>query len=146
VHHVHQGARRLGTDGAWLLTHACAAARVLVCLYLRLLPRACACACVSVLVLVPLRAYVPVPVPVQPSATFAQVWRQFDARGKVLGRLASEIATVLMGKHKPIYHPAGPRRTCTEREAQRDRDRGTHTHTHAHTHTHTHAYTDTMHA
>ena len=45
----------------------------------------------------------------QPSATFAQVWRLFDARGKVLGRLASEIATVLMGKHKPIYHPAGAR-------------------------------------
>ena len=43
----------------------------------------------------------------QPSATFAQVWRLFDARGKVLGRLASEISTVLMGKHKPIYHPAG---------------------------------------
>ena len=43
----------------------------------------------------------------QPSATFTPVWRLFDARGKVLGRLASEIATILMGKHKPIYHPAG---------------------------------------
>lgn len=32
-------------------------------------------------------------------------WRLVDASGKVLGRLASEIATVLMGKHKPTYTP-----------------------------------------
>ncbi len=32
-------------------------------------------------------------------------WRVFDADGKVLGRLASEIATVLMGKHKAEYVP-----------------------------------------
>ena len=29
-------------------------------------------------------------------------WRVFDADGKVLGRLASEIATTLMGKHLAI--------------------------------------------
>jgi large subunit ribosomal protein L13 len=28
-----------------------------------------------------------------------------DARGKTLGRLASEIAKILRGKHKPIYVP-----------------------------------------
>lgn len=28
-----------------------------------------------------------------------------DASGKILGRLASKIATVLMGKHKPEYTP-----------------------------------------
>lgn len=32
-------------------------------------------------------------------------WRVFDADGKVLGRLASEIAVVLMGKHKADYVP-----------------------------------------
>ncbi|MCH9621535.1 MAG: 50S ribosomal protein L13 [Chlamydiia bacterium] len=29
----------------------------------------------------------------------------FDAKGKTLGRLASEIAKVLCGKHKPTYTP-----------------------------------------
>lgn len=32
-------------------------------------------------------------------------WYIFDAAGKTLGRLATEIATVLRGKHKPIYTP-----------------------------------------
>lgn len=32
-------------------------------------------------------------------------WRQVDASGKVLGRLATEVATVLMGKHRPEYTP-----------------------------------------
>ena len=32
-------------------------------------------------------------------------WYVVDARGKVLGRLASEIARVLRGKHTPIYTP-----------------------------------------
>jgi len=30
-------------------------------------------------------------------------WFIVDAEGKVLGRLASEIATILRGKHKPTY-------------------------------------------
>jgi len=34
-----------------------------------------------------------------------QRWYIVDASGKTLGRLASEVATVLMGKHKPIYTP-----------------------------------------
>jgi large subunit ribosomal protein L13 len=32
-------------------------------------------------------------------------WYVVDADGQVLGRLASEIARVLRGKHKPIYTP-----------------------------------------
>jgi large subunit ribosomal protein L13 len=32
-----------------------------------------------------------------------QRWYIVDATGKTLGRLASEVATRLMGKHKPIY-------------------------------------------
>ncbi|MCX7846178.1 MAG: 50S ribosomal protein L13 [Dictyoglomaceae bacterium] len=32
-------------------------------------------------------------------------WFLIDAKGKVLGRLASEIAKILKGKHKPIYTP-----------------------------------------
>ncbi|NLJ79372.1 MAG: 50S ribosomal protein L13 [Tissierellia bacterium] len=32
-------------------------------------------------------------------------WHVIDAEGKVLGRLATEIATLLRGKHKPIYTP-----------------------------------------
>jgi large subunit ribosomal protein L13 len=32
-------------------------------------------------------------------------WFVVDAAGKTLGRLASEVATRLMGKHKPIYTP-----------------------------------------
>ncbi len=32
-------------------------------------------------------------------------WYSVDADGKVLGRLAAKLATVLMGKHKPTYTP-----------------------------------------
>ena len=32
-------------------------------------------------------------------------WYVVDASGKPLGRLASEIAKILRGKHKPIYTP-----------------------------------------
>ncbi|MSR45120.1 MAG: 50S ribosomal protein L13 [Phycisphaerales bacterium] len=39
--------------------------------------------------------------PGQLSAT----WRIVDAEGKVLGRLATEVATALMGKHRPEYTP-----------------------------------------
>lgn len=30
-------------------------------------------------------------------------WHTFDASGKVLGRLATQVARLLMGKHKPIF-------------------------------------------
>ena len=32
-------------------------------------------------------------------------WRHVDAQGKILGRLATEIATLLMGKHRPEFTP-----------------------------------------
>lgn len=32
-------------------------------------------------------------------------WHHVDAEGKVLGRLATQIATILMGKHRPEYTP-----------------------------------------
>lgn len=32
-------------------------------------------------------------------------WYLVDAEGKTLGRLASEVATILRGKHKPEYTP-----------------------------------------
>ena len=32
-------------------------------------------------------------------------WYAVDADGKVLGRLASEVARILMGRHKPIWTP-----------------------------------------
>ena len=32
-------------------------------------------------------------------------WHLIDARDKILGRLASEIAILLRGKHKPIFTP-----------------------------------------
>lgn len=32
-------------------------------------------------------------------------WYIIDAEDKVLGRLATEVATILRGKHKPIYTP-----------------------------------------
>jgi len=42
------------------------------------------------------------------SAKAAEVdrrWFVVDAKDKVLGRLATKVATVLRGKHKPIYTP-----------------------------------------
>ncbi len=34
-----------------------------------------------------------------------QHWHHVDATGQVLGRLASRLAVILMGKHKPTYTP-----------------------------------------
>lgn len=33
-------------------------------------------------------------------------WYVVDAQGQTLGRLSSQIATLLRGKHKPIYEPS----------------------------------------
>jgi large subunit ribosomal protein L13 len=38
-------------------------------------------------------------------ARAAQKWHLVDAEGQTLGRLASQIAKVVMGKHKPTYTP-----------------------------------------
>ncbi|MBM4031694.1 MAG: 50S ribosomal protein L13 [Planctomycetes bacterium] len=35
----------------------------------------------------------------------AQGWRVVDANGQVLGRLATRVATVLCGKHRPTFTP-----------------------------------------
>jgi len=37
--------------------------------------------------------------------TVERAWYEVDAEGQVLGRLASRIATVLRGKHKPTFSP-----------------------------------------
>ncbi len=37
--------------------------------------------------------------------TIERKWYVVDAEGKTLGRLAAQVATVLRGKHKPIYTP-----------------------------------------
>jgi large subunit ribosomal protein L13 len=41
----------------------------------------------------------------QKGEVWKQEWYIVDAKGKVLGRLASQIAKILQGKHKPIYTP-----------------------------------------
>src|SRR5579859_4905219 len=33
-------------------------------------------------------------------------WRHINAENQIVGRLATNIAAILMGKHKPIYDPA----------------------------------------
>lgn len=38
--------------------------------------------------------------------TVERKWYVIDAEGKILGRMASQIATILMGKHKPVYTPS----------------------------------------
>lgn len=37
--------------------------------------------------------------------SYKREWFVVDAQGKTLGRLSSEIATILRGKHKPTYTP-----------------------------------------
>ena len=39
------------------------------------------------------------------AAEIERKWYLVDAEGKTLGRLASEIAKILRGKHKPIFTP-----------------------------------------
>ena len=46
-----------------------------------------------------MRTYSPKPSEIQ------RAWHVVDADGLVLGRLASEVARVLRGKHKPIFAP-----------------------------------------
>ncbi|HET9078860.1 MAG TPA: 50S ribosomal protein L13 [Acidimicrobiales bacterium] len=46
-----------------------------------------------------MRTFTPKPADIQ------RVWYEVDADGAVLGRLATEVARVLRGKHKPIFAP-----------------------------------------
>jgi large subunit ribosomal protein L13 len=39
-------------------------------------------------------------------AEASRIWYTVDATGLTLGRLATQIATILKGKHKPIYTPS----------------------------------------
>jgi large subunit ribosomal protein L13 len=39
------------------------------------------------------------------SAEVEQKWYLVDAEGQTLGRLSSQVASILRGKHKPIYTP-----------------------------------------
>jgi len=39
-------------------------------------------------------------------ADIERQWHMIDASGKTLGRLATQIAKLLMGKHKPIFTPS----------------------------------------
>ena len=39
-------------------------------------------------------------------ADIQREWLVVDAAGKTLGRLATQVATVLRGKHKPMYTPS----------------------------------------
>jgi large subunit ribosomal protein L13 len=45
------------------------------------------------------RTYSPKPADIQ------RAWHVVDADGLVLGRLSTEVATILRGKHKPMYAP-----------------------------------------
>src|SRR5947207_15185206 len=39
------------------------------------------------------------------AADITRQWHVIDAEGAILGRLSTEIATLLRGKHKPIWAP-----------------------------------------
>ena len=39
------------------------------------------------------------------AADIERKWHLIDASGKTLGRMAAQIASLLMGKHKPIFSP-----------------------------------------
>ena len=45
------------------------------------------------------------PTPMPTEETIERKWYVVDADGQVLGRLASRVATILRGKHKPIFAP-----------------------------------------
>ena len=43
--------------------------------------------------------------PMPKKGSITRKWYVLDAEGKVLGRLAARVASLLIGKHKPIYSP-----------------------------------------
>ena len=45
------------------------------------------------------------PTPMPKENEIERKWFVVDAEGKVLGRLATRIATILRGKHKPLFAP-----------------------------------------
>ena len=47
----------------------------------------------------------PTPMPTETEIETDRKWLLVDADGKVLGRLATQIASILRGKHKPTFTP-----------------------------------------
>jgi large subunit ribosomal protein L13 len=47
----------------------------------------------------------PIPTPIPKESEIERKWYVVDADGKVLGRLATRVATILRGKHKATYTP-----------------------------------------
>ena len=47
----------------------------------------------------------PTPMPTETEIENDRKWFVVDAEGKVLGRLATRVATILRGKHKPTFAP-----------------------------------------
>ncbi|MFQ5519871.1 MAG: 50S ribosomal protein L13 [Candidatus Methylomirabilia bacterium] len=45
------------------------------------------------------------PTPQPKVSEVVRKWYVVDAQGRVLGRLATQVATILRGKHKPLYAP-----------------------------------------
>ncbi len=45
------------------------------------------------------------PTPIPKEAEIERNWYVVDAEGKTLGRLATRVATILRGKHKPTFTP-----------------------------------------
>lgn len=43
--------------------------------------------------------------PMANASTIERKWLVVDAAGKTLGRLSTEVASLLRGKHKPTYTP-----------------------------------------
>ena len=44
------------------------------------------------------------------SLAYHRAWHSLSLKDQVLGKVASRIAVLLMGKHKPIYDPSSPSR------------------------------------
>jgi ribosomal protein L13 len=54
----------------------------------------------------PVETLLATPSHAQTSAAFARTWNHIDLQGQILGRVATRIAVLLMGKHKPVYDPS----------------------------------------
>ena len=57
----------------------------------------------EVTTLIGIKTFVAKPADTLPGAKLAPKWWLVDGADKIVGRLASDIATILMGKHKPCY-------------------------------------------
>ena len=46
------------------------------------------------------------------SLAYHRAWHSLSLKDQVLGKVASRIAVLLMGKHKPIFDPSSVLRWC----------------------------------